>query len=187
MAPVRVLKPRVGYTDLCQYPEDGRRYELYDGEVFVVPAPRPIHQIVADNLCGLLRLYAAAHGGLAITSPLDIVFSEYVVLQPDVVFFTAARRHLVQLDEAIRHAPDLLIEVLSPSTAETDRGKKMQMFARYRVPEYWIIEPAGRRVEIHVLVSGGYALVDEAAGDGVVQSGLFAGLRLPAAEIFRIP
>lgn len=187
MAPVRVLKPRVGYTDLCQYPEDGRRYELYDGEVFVVPAPRPIHQIVADNLCGLLRLYAAAHGGLAITSPLDIVFSEYDVVQPDVVFFTAARRYLVQLDEAIRDAPDLVIEVLSPSTAETDRGKKMQMFARYRVPEYWIIDPTRWRVEIHVLVSGGYTLAGEAGDEDVARSGLFAGLELPAAEIFRIP
>lgn len=85
MAPVPDLKPRVGYTDLQQMPEDGRRYELYDGEVTVVPSPLPIHQIVADNLIVLLRRFAERQSGVAISSPLDIVFSEYDVLQPDIV------------------------------------------------------------------------------------------------------
>jgi Uma2 family endonuclease len=60
------------------------------------------------------------------------------VLQPDIVYFGPARAHLVDLDHAIRHAPDLCVEILSPSTEATDRGRKLQMFARYGVPEYWI-------------------------------------------------
>ena len=84
-------------------------------------------------------------------APLDIVFDEYDVVQPDVVFFRVERRHLVQLDAVTRDAPDIAVEVLSPSTAVTDRGRKMQMFARYGVLEYWIVDPNNRTADLHVL------------------------------------
>jgi Uma2 family endonuclease len=74
----------------------------------------------------VLRGYAAQHGGFAVTSPIDIVFSDYDVIQPDVVFFRRERQHLIDLDAPIRQAPDLCVEVLSPSTAATDRGRKMR-------------------------------------------------------------
>ena len=92
MAPVKVVQPRVSYADLERAPEDGRRYELYDGEVFVVPAPLPRHQISQQLVLEVLRNYAARHGGFAVDSPIDIVFSDYDVLQPDVVFFRRQRR-----------------------------------------------------------------------------------------------
>lgn len=120
------MKPRVGYTDLLHQPEDGRRYEIYDGEVFVVPSPLPLHQVVALNVVRLLDDYATSQGGIAIAAPLDIVFSEFNVVQPDVVFFSAGRRHLVKLREAIRDRPDLVVEILSPSTEASDRGRKLQ-------------------------------------------------------------
>ena len=134
MAHVKIVRPRVSFADLERAPEDGRRYELYDGEVFVVPAPLPRHQVVQHLIAEMLRDYAANRGGFAVPSPIDIVFSDYDVLQPDVVFFKADRRQLVDLDHVIRHAPDLCVEVISPSTQETDRGRKMQLFARYGVP-----------------------------------------------------
>jgi hypothetical protein len=98
-------------------PEDGRRYELFDGEVHVVPSPLPRHQIISENVAMLLRSYVATHGGTYLTAPIDIVFAEYDVLVPDLVFFVEARKHLVLLDAPIRHPPDLAIEILSPSTA----------------------------------------------------------------------
>jgi Uma2 family endonuclease len=184
MAPVdRVVKPRVGYTDLLHQPEDGRRYEIYDGEVFVVPSPLPLHQIVADNIAELLRGYAQAHGGIAITSPLDIVFSEYNVLQPDVVFFSAVRRHLVKLREVIRDHPDLVVEVLSPSTQATDRGRKLQAFARFGVPEYWIIDPDAPSIEILKLEAGAYVLVAKAAAEGKALSATLPDLEVPLPAI----
>ncbi len=134
MARVKVVQPRVSYADLERAPEDGRRYELYDGEVFVVPAPLPRHQVSQQLVLEVLRGYAAQHGGFVVTSPIDIVFSDYDVLQPDVVFFRRERQHLIDLDSPIRDVPDLCVEVLSPSTAAADRGRKMQMFARYGVP-----------------------------------------------------
>ena len=184
MAPVRAIRPRVGYADLERMPEDGRRYELYDGEICVVPAPIPLHQRVVRELEHSLYLYASQHGGEVLASPLDIVFAEYDVLQPDVVFFQASRRHLIEPHRAIRSAPDLAIEVLSPSTLERDRVTKMQMYARYGVKEYWLVDPLAHRVEVYWLSGGGYVLAHTASEADTVQSTLFADLKIPAASLF---
>ena len=158
MALMQTVRPRVSYSDLASMPEDGRRYEIYDGEVFVVPAPIPFHQVVVLNLEDRLREWTRQHGGIVLVSPIDIVISEYDVVQPDLVFFARARAHLVKLDAPIRAIPDLVVEVLSPSTASTDRGKKLQLFARSGLPEYWLVDPGLRSVEINVLRSGVFAL-----------------------------
>jgi Uma2 family endonuclease len=181
---VKAVRPRVSYTDLAQTPEDGRRYELYDGEVFVVPAPLPRHQIVQHLLASTLADYAARTGGFSVDSPIDIVFSEYDVLQPDVVVFSAARRHLVDLDTPIRHTPDLCVEILSPSTQATDRGKKMQMYARYGVPEYWIVNPPEGTIEVLRLGQGEYSIMMTASGDDEVTSEALPTLKFRAGDVF---
>jgi Uma2 family endonuclease len=184
MAPVKVVRPRISYADLERAPEDGRRYELYDGEVYVVPAPIPEHQIVQHAMTELLRRYVVEHGGFAIDAPIDVVFSENDVLQPDVVYFTGERSHLVDVKRPIRYAPDLCVEILSPSTRDTDRGRKMQMFARFRVPEYWIADPESRAIEIHRLRGDAYVLVETASGEAPVTSPLLPGLRFTSADVF---
>jgi Uma2 family endonuclease len=184
MGAVEIVRPRVSYADLERAPEDGRRYELYDGEVFVVPAPVPRHQRVQIRLVQWLDEYAESVGGFVVCSPIDIVFSEYDVLQPDVVFFRPDRAHLVDLDRAIRHAPDLCIEILSPSTEATDRGRKLQVFARYGVPEYWIVDPGAEVIEVHRLEAGGYVLAQRASGDDEVRSPVVDGAALRAGRIF---
>jgi Uma2 family endonuclease len=183
MSPVKV-HPRVSYADLERAPEDGRRYELYDGEVFVVPAPLPKHQIVTLAISDFVRGYAREHGGFAVVSPIDIVFSDYDVLQPDVIYFSPDRAHLVDVNRVIRHAPDLCVEVLSPSTAATDRGKKMQMFARYGVPEYWIVDPAAESLEVYELGAGAYNLRLRASGDDAVSPRSLPGLTFSAVSLF---
>jgi Uma2 family endonuclease len=184
MSAVKVLRPRVSYADLERAPEDGRRYELYDGEVFVVPAPLARHQLIQQNIVQLLVAYAKQTGGFAVDSPIDIVFSDYDVLQPDVVFFSAARRHLIDLDRVIRDAPDLCVEVLSPSTAATDRGKKMQMFARYGVNEYWIVDPAGGTIEVYELAGDSYELRMTASGVAVITSRTLPDCSFRADSVF---
>jgi Uma2 family endonuclease len=124
------------YAELEQMPDDGRRYELYDGEVFVVPSPVPLHQIVAHRLGNALEAYGRQHGGLVFLAPLDVVFSESNIAQPDVLFFVRERAHLIDLRSPIRVPPDLAIEVLSPGTEAVDRGRKMRMFERFGVKEY---------------------------------------------------
>ena len=181
---MHVVRPRVSYADLERAPEDGRRYELYDGEVFVVPAPAPRHQFVVQAIAERFVAFTRAHGGIALISPIDILFSDYDVLQPDIVLFQASRRDLVPLDTPIRARPDVVVEVLSPSTVSTDRGKKLQVFARYGVPEYWIVDPIAERIEVHLLDQGVYELRFTAGHDEVVRSILLPALRFPAAVVF---
>jgi Uma2 family endonuclease len=184
MAPVKLVQPRVSYADLQQTPEDGRRYELYDGEVFVVPAPTPLHQLAIHEFANLLKAYAETHGGRVFLSPIDIVFSEYNVLQPDVVFFASGREHLIDLRQAIRIVPDIAIEVVSPSSVRTDRGKKMQAFARYGVREYWILDPEPRSVEVYGLADAGYLLTESVSGTGAAHSTILPDFSAPLHAIF---
>ena len=184
MAPVRVIRPRISYADLERAPEDGRRYELYDGEVSVVPAPLPRHQLVQQAIAELLHEYADKHGAFSVPAPIDVVFSPHDVLQPDVVYFGPGRRHLIDLDRPVRHPPDLCVEVLSPTTVDTDRGRKLQMFARYGVTEYWIADPVARALEIYRLANDGYVLVETAIGDEPGSSPMLPGISLSARCLF---
>ena len=184
MGGVERVRARVSFADLERAPEDGRRYELYDGEVYVVPAPMPRHQRVQIRLVEWLDDYVESVGGFAVCAPIDVIFSEYDVVQPDVLFFAPARAHLVDLDRAIRHAPDLCVEILSPSTEVTDRGRKLQMFARYGVLEYWIVDPAHGVIEVHRLEASGYVLAQRASGEDEVRSPVLPGAALRAGSIF---
>jgi len=186
MGSMKAVRPRVSYADLERAPEDGRRYELYDGEVFVVPAPLLKHQWAQHRVAEILYRYAADHGGVPGQAPLDVAFSDYDVLQPDVVYFTSAHAHFIDPSRVIRHSPDLCVEVLSPSTAATDRGKKMQMFARYQVPEYWIVDPDAETIEIYELRSGTYELMVKASGDMAITSTRLPGLSFPAGSLFPV-
>jgi Uma2 family endonuclease len=152
----------------------------------VVPSALPRHQLVSQKVALLLEAYAAAHGGTLLVTPIDVVFTEYDVLMPDLVFFVEDRKHLVPLDAPIRHAPDLVVEILSPSTAATDRGRKMQTFARHGVREYWIIDPAPgeERLEIYTLPPSGYELAPVANGVSPIRSPLLPELDAPIESLF---
>ena len=176
---------RLSYADLERMPDDGKRYELYDGEAVVVPAPVPRHQLAALDIMRALDAYATGHGGVVLISPIDIVFTDHDVLQPDIVFFTAARAHVIDLDRAIRDAPDLAVEVLSKSTAARDRGRKKEMFARFGVPEYWIVDPLAKTIEVYTLTGNTYQLAQRAEGSDRLRSLVLAGLELPVADTFR--
>ena len=183
MAPMQDVQP-VAYSDLLVMPEDGRRYEIHGGELVVVPSPLPAHQIAAGEIFTLLNDYRRRFGGLALAAPLDIVFDEHDVVQPDVVFFRAERRHLVRPYAVTRAAPDIAVEVLSPSTAAADRGRKMRMFARYGVPECWIVDPAHRRIEVHVLADRVYRLAQAASAKDTVRPVLLPDLTFEVGLLF---
>jgi Uma2 family endonuclease len=100
---------RVSYSDLEQWPDDGRRYELYDGEVYEVPSPLLLHQYVAGQLHLALAAYTHRHGGLVAFAPLDIVLTEYDVVQPDLLLFTAEHLPLIEFKKPNRVPSDLAI------------------------------------------------------------------------------
>ena len=188
MASMQDVQSLVGYTDLLAMPADGRRYEIHEGELVVVPSPRPRQQFAVQAVFLLLHEHACTSGGVALTAPLDVVFDEYDVPQPDVLFFRAERCHLIRPDAVTRHAPDVAVEVLSPSTtAAADRGRKMRTFARYGVPESWIVDPALERIEIHVLDAGACRLAQAASPGDTVRPALLAGLTFDAARVFLVP
>ena len=184
---MQTVPSRVGYTELANMPEDGRRYEIHGGELVVVPSPLPRHQLAVLAIVRILDDYAATRGGIVLAAPLDIVFGEFDVLQPDVLFFRAERCHLVQPAVVTRHAPDIVVEVLSPSTVAMDRGRKMRTFARYGVPEYWIVDPIDREIEVHRLEGGVYRQAQAAARDDTVRSVLLPDLRFEAGRVFELP
>jgi Uma2 family endonuclease len=185
MATVDMVRPPLTFADLERMPDDGRRYELYDGEVVVVPSPLPRHQMVLNRLMEVLGAYARQHGATCLAAPLDIVFSENTVLQPDIVFFSSERRHLIHPDRVIRDPPDLCVEILSPSTAGRDRRSKKEIFARFGVKEYWIVDPAGAAFEQYGLEAGRFRLLTSAGAADIVTSPLLPNLSFSVGQIFQ--
>jgi Uma2 family endonuclease len=141
------------YAEFARLPDDGKRYEVIDGELYVTPSPNPVHTRIAFNLAQLLEAFAAKHQlGWVVPAPVDVLLGEDDYVQPDVVFLRRERGAKVT-ERGIEVPPDLVVEVLSPSTAFRDRGLKRERYARFGVPEYWIIDPAARRVEVYHLAS----------------------------------
>ncbi len=184
MAGVRAAEQRVSYADLERWPEDGRRYELYDGEVFEIPSPLLIHQFVLGRLHLALSAYVQMYGGSVFLAPLDIVLTDFDVVQPDVLLFRADREHLLHLRKVTRHAPDLAIEILSPGTARNDRGRKMRLLERHRVKEYWLVDPDPGAVEVYSLVGEAFVLGSAASADADIRSPLLPELRVRASDLF---
>ena len=181
---MKATDPRVTFAELQQWPDDGRRYELYDGEVIVVPSPFLRHRRVAMHIEEILLEYERAQGGVCALAPLDIVLSEHNVVQPDVVYFKPERRHLLEDWDANRIPPDLAVEVLSRSTEARDRGRKMQLLARFQVPEYWIVDPAKNTLEIYVLRDHDYVLFGSYEEAQDVNSPGLPGRGFAAARVF---
>jgi Uma2 family endonuclease len=180
----RMSTSLVSYADLQQMPDDGRQYELYDGEVRVVPSPTNRHQFVLKNLVVWLTEYEREHGGRLLFAPSDVVFTQYNVVQPDVLYFVEARRHLVALDKPTGAPPDLTVEVISPGTSTHDRVRKQATYARFGVNEYWIVDPFEETIEIFSLDGHVYRSASITAGTDVAVSPGISELRVPAARIF---
>jgi Uma2 family endonuclease len=181
---VRVIPVKLTYRDYLTWPDDGRRYELYEGEVYMVPSPSVKHQRISGNLQALLRQFLLENGqGEVFYAPLDVVFSESTVVQPDILFISHQRRGIIG-EQNISGAPDLVVEILSPATEERDRGTKLQLYCRYGVRECWLVDPEERTVEVLALSPQGYQVLGQYSEDEVVSSQVLAGLQFLAEEIF---
>ena len=186
MRSMQALRPRMCYADLERMPDDGRRYELYDGELSEVPAPIPRHQRVAFKVAEQLIKYERSHGGLMFSSPIDIVLDDHNVVQPDVVFFSADRTAAIGMSRAIRTPPDLAVEVLSPSTAAADRGKKLRLLARFGLKEYWLVDPLENTLEQFVANGLTLALHRRVRREDVLDSPTLPGLEVPTVRLFDV-
>jgi len=126
---------RWSYAEYARLPDDGNRYEVIQGEVHMTPEPRPVHQLAVAELMLCLGAFVREHAlGQVIPGPIDLVLSNEDIVQPDLVFVRSERMGTIS-DRGIEQAPDLVVEVLSKSTAILDRNQKRERYAWYGVPE----------------------------------------------------
>jgi Uma2 family endonuclease len=176
------LKPRKTAEDYLKLPE-GVRAELIEGEFFMSPPPKLRHQRVVSNLHLALRRFAeSGNRGLVLDAPMDVYLPSGDVVQPDLVFLGTLNRAL--REDWIRGVPDLLIEVVSPESAERDRIVKRHLYEGNGVLEYWIVDPQKGTVEVLHASPKGYAEHGYFEESDTVTSAVLPGLSLPVREVF---
>ncbi|MBW1801828.1 MAG: Uma2 family endonuclease [Deltaproteobacteria bacterium] len=142
---------KLTYDDYLNFPEDGKRYEIIDGEQWMTPAPQTRHQIVSRNIERILLNYIEDNElGQLFYAPTDVVLSDTTVVQPDLLFIKKDREHIIKRN-FIEGPPDLMIEILSPGNEKLDRFTKMKHYALFGIGEYWLIDFEARILEQYVL------------------------------------
>jgi len=141
--------PRITWDDVQQLPDDGNRYEAIEGALYVTPAPSVRHQTISKRLqADLMRLLEEPGHGCVWYAPLGVRFpATGEGVQPDILFVSNDRRGIVAPDE-LKGAPDLVVEILSPTTADRDRDVKRRLYQRQGVGEYWIVDPDAEAVDV---------------------------------------
>ena len=175
------------YDDFLRLPDDAMRYEIIDGVLYMSNAPEPGHQYAVVQITFAIEAAVRAGNlGVVYTAPIEVHLPAIAQpVQPDILFIAADRRHMVR-DKFIEGAPDLIVEVTSPSTARADRKVKFDAYERAGVREYWIANPRTRFVEVYSLARGEYALRGEYGPDQQVASDVLPGLALLADAIFTL-
>jgi Uma2 family endonuclease len=179
---------KLTYDDFLQFPDDGKRHELIDGEHYVTPSPNRKHQAIVWNLAGMIAPYLESHPvGRAFVAPFDVVFSDFDVVEPDLLFISNARLDGVLTAKNVQGAPNLVVEIASPSTRTRDETLKRTLYERFRVEEYWVIEPSAETIVVYRHDDAAYRPSSELtvkAGHTLITS-LLPGLRLPLERIFK--
>jgi len=177
---------KLTYEDFVRIPEDGRRHEILDGAHVVSPAPTLDHQRVARRLCTRLDVFCEATGvGEVFPAPSDVVMSKHDIVEPDLLFVSTARRAI--LGEAyVQGAPDLAVEVLSPSTRRRDLGRKRVRYEACGVQEYWTLDPKTATAQVLRREGEGFLppVVLSARNDDRLMTPLLPGLEISLREVF---
>jgi len=181
------LKTKIKFTyeDYKSLPEsETKRYELLGGELVMIPSPNEYHQRISGKLEFILRAFVEDKNlGRVYDAPFDVAFSEEDVVQPDILFISKARFKIITKEE-ILGAPDLVIEILSPVTAERDRTYKRTLYARYGVQEYWIVDPDKKTIEVLTLGKAGFETFGIYRKTNILKSLIFPGLAIKLSEVF---
>ncbi len=184
----KYLEPekKVTYEDYVNMPDDGNRYEIINGELLMVPAPSTAHQMVNANIAYELRTVVKKQNlGKVLYAPVDVKFSEENVVQPDIIFISRENEQIItQMN--ISGAPDMIIEILSPSTAYTDLIRKKELYEKFGVKEYWIVDPLKERVEVFFNENLQFRLFKKIEKQGQVNSKLLINFVIDIETIFKI-
>ena len=175
-------KLKLTYEDYASLPDD-ERYELIDGELIPMPSPKKIHQRLILDLSWILRRLEEMGLGELFIAPFDVILSRFNVVQPDLFFVSSARAHIITEDN-IQGAPDLAIEIISPSTERRDRIVKRNLYARHGVGEYWLVDPYAKTITVLLLGANGYDTRAVYGEGDILTSPALPGFALNLSELF---
>jgi len=177
-------KHKYTYQDYLNTPDD-TRYELIEGElIMMTPAPTPQHQIISGKIEIILHNYIAENKiGVILHAPCDVVLDNENVFQPDIMLISKDKMHIIE-EKNIQGAPELVIEIISESTAYHDMIKKKQLYARFGINEYWIIIPEESAIEIYCLKDSSYQLHKKYFLQDRFESPLLPSLQFSLTQIF---
>jgi Uma2 family endonuclease len=186
MATPTVRRPApLTYADYCLLPEDGTRYELIEGEIFVSPAPSTRHQTVSSRLGAALN-EALDKPGLAriFHAPTDLLLRDTTVVQPDLIIVGAARFAVIT-KRALEGVPDVAVEILSPGSLDRDQYIKRKLYEKFQIPEYWVVDPEQSLMTVYRLDEGTYGIRASYDRASILECPEFPTLQLPLIDVFR--
>lgn len=182
-AALEKAKKQYTYEDYEKLPE-GAPYQLIGGELVMTPSPVPYHQIISRRIeFELVKFVEERKLGEVIDAPMDVYLSETETYQPDIIFISNERLNIIG-DKKIEAAPDLVIEILSESTAYYDLKHKKRVYEKSGVKEYWIVDPMEKSIEVYENVNGEFKIFDQAMEKGRVNSKLLEGFGVELEKVF---
>jgi len=183
MAPAVIEKKKYTYEDYLKTPED-ERYELIEGELLMTPSPITRHQRISRKIVFTLEKFVTENDlGEVFDAPYDVYFDNENVVQPDILFVSKERSNIIG-EKNIQGSPDLVIEIISESTAYRDLVQKKKLYARFGVKEYWIVFPGEEFIEIYTLKDNAYTLYKTCSKDDTLESLYLRDLKIGLKGIF---
>jgi Uma2 family endonuclease len=179
---MKKVNVRFNYNDYMLLPED-RRFEILDGDPFMIPAPGIIHQRLSLALSSALFQQLSGFGTV-LEAPCDVLLSGEDIVQPDILFVRKERKGIIG-ELNIQGSPDLIVEILSPGTRERDLKTKRKIYSKFGILEYWIVDPEAETVEVLVWSEIGYVKAGLYAKWGRISSPLLPNLQVALAEVFQ--
>jgi len=179
---------KLTYDDFVQFPDDGLRHELIDGEHYVTPSPNTKHQSVSINLTVLIGSWLERNPiGRLFHAPFDVVFSTYDVVEPDLLYLSNERASDALTPLHVRGVPELVVEIGSPGTRRRDETIKGRLYDRTGVSEYWIVDPEIDTIRVYRREAKTFARVVELSAEArdVLTTSLLPGLEIPLSRVFR--
>ncbi len=183
MSPTVKEKKKYTYKDYLNTSDD-ERYELIEGDMLMTPAPSTIHQRISRKIEFMLEKFVTENDlGEVFYAPCDVYLDDDNVVQPDILFISKERSNIIA-EKNIQGAPDLVIEIISESTAYRDFVQKKKLYAKFRVKEYWIVIPEEESIEVHVLKDNIYTLHKSYGREETLESFSLKDFRIRLKSIF---
>ena len=184
-APAKISREFLTYEDYLTFPDsDGIKKEIIEGELFMSPAPSIKHQTTLGELFILITNFVKHNKlGRVFLAPCDVILSNINIMQPDILFISK-NNYQILTDLNIHGTPDLVVEIISSSSINTDRIFKKLIYEQYGVKEYWIVDPKTETIEIWTLKNKTFQLASKAAKNQTIKSQLLEGMEIDLSVIY---